>query len=111
MVPLSSGTVDKTGHVSGALKVIEYAGNDGHPNWLCECACGQAKCKGRVVVRGSELRGRRAVSCGALRSSPTIRRAARRKVPKRRRRAIARTGGKAGARARWGNGPPLPAPS
>jgi hypothetical protein len=54
------------------------------------------------VVRGGELRGGRAVSSGVLHASPIVRRAARLRVPKRRRRMIARKGGKAGARASWG---------
>jgi hypothetical protein len=93
-VLLSPRTLDETGQVYGALKVIEYAGNDGHALWAM-----------RVRVRAGEVQGQRKraarLACSLLRpaapeSAHTQR--SRLKVPKRRRRAIARKGGKTGAR-------------
>jgi len=103
MIPLPPNTVDETGHVYGALEVLEYAGREetaGHARWLCQCSCGEPACKGRVTVRGKLLRAGGQVSCGALRGNPELRRAARLKVPPKRRLAIARMGAAARRRAK-----------
>ena len=94
MIPLPKNTIDLTGQTFGRLMVIEYAGREpfsGHALWHCLCVC-DAVC----VVRGSNLRTGRTVSCGCFRRDPIVRQAARVLTPRWRRKAIAKL--KAGAR-------------
>jgi hypothetical protein len=103
MIPLPPNTTDETGHVYGALTVLEYSGAEegsGHALWACRCDCGQPACRGAALVRGSKLRAGRVVSCGALRSSSAVRQAARMTIPARERRRIATLAGRASAKRR-----------
>lgn len=52
--------------------------------WCCTCECG-----GSIRVDGTDLMTGRTVSCGCARADPQIRRAARMKVPVKRRKQIA----------------------
>lgn len=56
--------IDLTGKIFGALKVIEYVGNNkrGGSVWKCECKCGVVK-----NIDGVSLREHRTNSCGCLR--------------------------------------------
>ena len=62
--------IDLTGMKFGRLTVIERAENKGKkPCWLCKCECGNEK-----VVRGSDLRGDKVVSCGCYNREKTKKR-------------------------------------
>ena len=56
---------DLTGQKFGRLTVIERKESDKHKNvlWLCKCECGNEK-----VIRSSDLKSGKIVSCGCLRS-------------------------------------------
>jgi len=91
MADLPSNTIDERGHHYGRLVVEDYAGSDtGGALWWCSCECG-----GRIKTRGKRLRTGRTVSCGCWRADHDVRQAARLKVPRRRRREIARLGNRA----------------
>lgn len=78
----------------GRLVVQEYdearTPGDHHAHWRCVCDCGQS-----VVVRGAKLTAGRVVSCGCWRADPAVRQAARLRTPARRRKQIAKLGGRA----------------
>ena len=58
---------DLTGMKFGRLTVIERAENKGKKvAWLCQCECGNEK-----VVRGSDLKGDKVVSCGCYNREKT----------------------------------------
>lgn len=96
-VPLPARAIDETGRRYGRLVVREYVGVDLRDCalWRVVCDCGRER-----IVRGGKLRAGRVVSCGCERADPAVRRAAREKVPARRRREIARMGQRACAEAR-----------
>ena len=56
--------LDLTGQVFGRLTVIRQNGKDNNNKimWLCQCSCGTEK-----IVRGSDLRSGKVLSCGCLR--------------------------------------------
>ncbi len=56
---------DLTGQRFNKLLVATYAGIRGtHSYWHCQCECG-----GEIVVRGSDLKQSKTVSCGCVRSA------------------------------------------
>jgi hypothetical protein len=89
---------DYTGTQHGVLSVLARAGREEssrHSRWLCACSA----CGGRVTMRSTRL----AVGhCGCLgyRRDGERHKAARAKVPARKRRAIARAGAAAAAAAK-----------
>lgn len=75
-----------------AVAIEAASPGDKHARFLCRCDCGET-----AILRGSHLRSGRAVSCGCAgyRRDADAHRKARRKVPARRRRAIAKMGARA----------------
>lgn len=77
----------------GRLKVTAFAGfGQGcqRPYWCCLCDCGNTcRVEGRYLLGTKDPEGRhRQVSCGCSRADPNIRRAARLKIPAKRRAQI-----------------------
>ena len=60
--------IDLTGQKFGRLLVLSYAGFDKSyaTKWLCQCECGNKK-----VIRGSDLKSGRQISCGCRRKEGT----------------------------------------
>ena len=68
VIALPPRTIDETGQAYGALKVVDYAGNDGHALWLCECGCGQLSA--RAVSWCAEASCAAGERCPAVRCAP-----------------------------------------
>jgi hypothetical protein len=84
---------DLTGQTFGWLTVRGlFQIRHRHSEWLCDCICG-----GHIVSRDTRLIGTggnsKTVSCGCYRKDHDVRKAARLKVPVRKRRKIASMGG------------------
>lgn len=99
-MPHKSYAYDLHGQTFAALTVLSReAADEGsrHARWLCQCECGA-----QVIVRGSKLRSGATSSCGCrgYRRSSEAHAAARAKVSTRKRKAIARKGGRARQQAK-----------
>ena len=57
-IPVSPRVKDERGNVYGKLTVLDYVRKNGHPRWLCRCACGNL-----TAVRGTHLRSGSTRSC------------------------------------------------
>jgi hypothetical protein len=89
---------DLRGRTFGHLSISTRAQPEirgGYAWWPCTCECG-----GKIWAPGNKLQGGRVVSCGCYRADPAVRRAARLRIPARRRREIARMGAAARAKGR-----------
>ena len=88
---------DLTGKHYGRLLVVELHHVDDwhHSHWKCICDPEKGGCGKPMISRENRLKRFRTVSCGCWRADPAVRRAARLKMPVKRRKQIARMGGKA----------------
>ncbi len=92
MIPLDPRINDLRGRRFGRLQIPTTAepripGH--HAEWPYLCDCGA-----KGWARGTRLTQGRQVSCGCYRADPAVRRAARMRTPAKRRREIARMGGR-----------------